>query len=221
MLHATSTPSSFPTAMPLPREIRALLLDDSNFDRARIRRLSKKTNLAVQLDEVDSIAQLDEAVERENYDLFLIDYRLPVGNGMEALDHVLKNDLNRDAGKIMITGDSASTTIVEAMRGGCHDFLTKEEMSVEALRTAMINALNAAKKRQQLSLHEPQQKEIIRQGLVAAMQDSEVQGNVISLVRQELRQSDRFGAELRNRSNAADMYALLAAFRDEDDFIFH
>jgi len=92
---------------------------------------------------------------------------------------------------------------------------------VEALRTAMINALNAAKKRQQLSLHEAQQKEIIRQGLVAAMQDSEVQGNVISLVRQELRQSDRFGAELRNRSNAADMDALLAAFRDEDDFIFH
>ena len=53
------------------------------------------------------------------------------------------------------------------------------------------------------------------------MQDSEVQGNVISLVRQELRQSDRFGAELRNRSNAADMDALLAAFRDEGDFIFH
>ena len=221
MLHATSTPSSFPTAMPLPREIRALLLDDSNFDRARIRRLSNRTNLAIRMDEVDSIAQLDEAVARENYDLILIDYRLPVGNGMEALDHVLKNDLNRDAAKIMITGDNARTTIVEAMRGGCHDFLTKEEMSVEALRKAMINALDAAQKHQQLYLHEAQQKEIIRQGLVAAMQDSEVQGNVISLVRQELRQAGRFDTEFGSRSKVADMDALLAAFQKEDDFIFH
>lgn len=221
MLRAAPNPSSITSPMPMPREIRALLLDDNNFDRARIKRLSTKTNLSIQMDEVDSIAQLDEAVAKENYDLILIDYRLPVGDGMEALDHVLQNDLNKDAGKIMITGDGARRTAVEAMRGGCHDFLTKEEMDVEALRNAMLNALSAAGQRQHLIAQEAHQKEIIRQGLVAAMQDSEVQGNVISIVRQQMMQSDlgRVGAQ--GQFHEADMDALLATLNDEDEFIFH
>lgn len=221
MLHAAPHPSSISSPMPIPREIRALLLDDNNFDRARIKRLSHKTNLSIQLDEVDSIAQLDAAVAKENYDLILIDYRLPVGDGMEALDHILQNDLNKDAGKIMITGDGARRTAIEAMRGGCHDFLTKEEMDVEALRKAMLNALTAASRHQHLLAQEAHQKEIIRQGLVAAMQDSEVQGNVISIVRQQLLQGEmgRFGPE--GRFHEADMDALLATLNDEDEFIFH
>lgn len=215
MLEAAQTPSPFPTQLPVPREIRALLLDDSNFDRARIRRLSDRTNLSIRLDEADSIAQLDAAVARENYDLILIDYRLPVGDGMQALQHVLENDLNRNAGKIMITGNSARETVVEAMRGGCHDFLAKEEMDVEALRNAMLNALAAAQHRHDMTLYEAQQKELIRQGLVEAMQDREVQGNVISIVRSQFPQGEG------NRYHAADMDALLAAFSDEDEFIFH
>ena len=122
---------------------------------------------------------------------------------------------------IMITGDGARRTAIEAMRGGCHDFLTKEEMDVEALRKAMLNALTAASRHQHLLAQEAHQKEIIRQGLVAAMQDSEVQGNVISIVRQQLLQGEmgRFGPE--GRFHEADMDALLATLNDEDEFIFH
>lgn len=221
MLHAASNPSSITSTIPVPREIRALLLDDNNFDRARIKRLSRKTNLSIRMDEVDSIAQLDEAVARENYDLILIDYRLPVGDGMEALDHVLQNDMNKDAGKIMITGDGARRTAIEAMRGGCHDFLTKEEMDVAALRQAMLNALTAASQQQAQVAQAAYQKEIIRQGLVAAMQDSEVQGNVISIVRQQMLHGDMGRAAGDRRLLESDMDALLAALNDEDEFIFH
>ncbi|MFK7836231.1 MAG: response regulator [Sulfitobacter sp.] len=220
MLHTSANPTSMLTPMPAPRDIRALLLDDSNFDRARIRRLSAKTNLSIQMDEVESIAQMDEALLRENYDLVLIDYRLPVGDGMEALDRVLENDLNKDAGKIMITGDGARQTAVDAMRGGCHDFLSKEEMDVEALRRAMITALTAAQQRQQLLQQTNLQKDIIRQGLVAAMQDSEVQGNVVSIVRQQMHEA-RNQMGLQGTKAAADIDALLTTFGEDDDFIFH
>ena len=221
MLHTSSTSSSAPHAIPTPRDIRALLLDDSSFDRARIRRLSQKTQLSIELDEVDSIAQLDRAVAKEDYDLILIDYRLPVGDGMEALDHVLQNDLNKDAGKIMITGDSARQTVVQAMRAGCHDFLTKEEMDVEALRGAILNALKAAHARQKALLQIEEQKEIIRQALVAAMQDREVQGNVISLVQSQLRQFGVGPGQARSGLALADLEAILAGDADRDNFIFH
>lgn len=221
MLHSSSNTSCSPSLIHVPRAIRALLLDDSNFDRARIRRLSKKTNLAIELDEVGSIAELDEVVARENYDLILIDYRLPVGDGIEALNVVLQNDLNRGAGKIMITGDEALQTAVKAMRGGCHDFLTKDEMSVEALRSAMLNALNAARQRLEPLSDLETQREIIRQGLVAAMQDGEVQGNVVSIVQKQLATNQGVSGDLARLKENADLEALLSRFGDEDDFIFH
>jgi len=216
MLHATATPSSFPGVPSAPHEIRALLLDDSNFDRARIRRLSHKTDLCVHMDEVESIAAMDQAVARNNYDLILIDYRLPVGDGMQALHHLMQNDLNKDAGKIMITGDGAQQTAVKAMRSGYHDFLTKEEMDVEALREAMINAVTVARQQQELMLQASEQRKFIREGLAAALQDSDVQGTLVSLIGRNA------GADhLRNRFDAADADDLLAGLDDEDDFIFH
>lgn len=221
MLHTSSSTSYNPSLIEVPNAIRALLLDDSNFDRARIRRLSNKTNLSIELDEVASIAELDQVVARENYDLILIDYRLPVGDGLDALNVVLQNDLNRGAGKIMITGDEALETAVKAMRGGCHDFLTKDEMSVDALRTAMLNALQAARRRLEPVTELETQREIIRQGLVDAMQDGEVQGNVLSIVQKHLHAGGERDRQLARMAENADLETLLARFGDEDDFVFH
>ena len=221
MLNANTLSASFPVPMPMSRDIRVLLLDDSKFDRARIRRMSDKTNLSIQMDEVDSIATMNAAVARENYDLIMIDYRLPVGNGLDALDHVLQNDLNREAGKIMITGDGARETAVQAMRHGCHDFLTKEEMNADALRSAMLNALQTAQQRQMLLQQTEHQKEIIRLGLVAVMQDRDVQSNIISLIRQHLGAGGALNRGANGRLDDADMDALIASFGDTDDFIFH
>ncbi len=221
MLHVNASPSSVPTPPLVPRYIRALLLDDSNFDRARIRRLSDKTDLCVHMDEVDSIAAMNQAVARENYDLILIDYRLPVGDGIVALDELLQHDASRDAAKIMITGDNGRRTAVEAMRHGCHDFLTKEELDAEALRQAMLNALATAQQRQQAMFDRQQQHLLIRDGLFAALQDEAVQDNVVALVRQNMDQDRRAGDELRNRFGAGDVDSLLASFGEDDEFIFH
>lgn len=220
MLQTRFSPTPTTSVVPARRTIRALLLDDSNFDRARIRRLSKKTELPIQLDEVDSIAQMDRAVARSDYDLVLIDYRLPVGDGLQAVDHILQSTRNRAAGKIMITGDNARQTAIDAMRVGCHDFLAKEEMDVDALRQAMLNALRAARHQDHM-LDADTQKEIIRQGLVAAMQDREVQGNVISIVQRHMKQLHVAGLGPSRAEHQADFDALLAQFGEDDDFVFH
>tara|TARA_R110000787_G_scaffold182915_6_gene294911 strand:+ start:1129 stop:1788 length:660 start_codon:yes stop_codon:yes gene_type:complete len=208
-----------PIEVPELKIIRALLLDDSNFDRERIRRLSGKTELAVQLDEVGSIEELDVAVLRASYDLILIDYRLPVGDGMKALSHILDDPMNRDAGKIMITGDAGVETAVQAMRGGCHDFLTKESMNVEVLRAAMLNAMTVA--RQRLQMQADHQRDIIRQGLVAALNDSEVQEHMASMFREQLARTHSDQAKLISAMDAAEINVLLAGFTDEDEFVFH
>jgi CheY-like chemotaxis protein len=207
--------------MPPPATVRALLLDDSNFDRARIRRLSQRTGLCVELDEVGSIDELDYAVTQERYDLIMIDYRLPVGDGMQALNVVLQNPQNCDAGKIMITGDNAQETAIKAMRGGCHDFLTKQSIDAEALTQAMINAMTLARQRQQVSAQTQQQREVIKQGLVAALNDSEVQDNVVSLVAKQLQRTLPDSPGIFNVMDPDELDALLQAMQREDQLFFH
>lgn len=221
MFQEMSTKVTRPIVVPPQKSIRVLLLDDSNFDRARIRRLSNKTELGLQLDEVGSIDELATAVRLACYDLILIDYRLPVGDGMKALSHILDDPMNRDAGKIMITGNAEVDTAVQAMRGGCHDFLTKDSMNAEILREAMLNAMTVARQRQQMQSQADHQRDIIRQGLIAALNDSEVQGNVVSIVRQQLALTASDRPHLTPAMDASDMDILLAGLMDEDEFVFH
>ncbi|MGC1496659.1 MAG: response regulator [Sulfitobacter sp.] len=221
MFQTMTLENAGPVGAPLPKVIKALLLDDSNFDRARIRRLSHKTDLAVQLDEVCSIEEMAIAFQQNSYDLIMIDYRLPVGDGLQALNHVLLNPMNRDAGKIMITGDGAVETAVQAMRGGCHDFLTKESMDVDVLREAMLNAMTLARQKIQMQMQSDHQRDIIRQGLIAALEDSEVQGNVVSMLRGQLANTPPDHPRMMAVMDPGDVDVLLAGLLDEDEFVFH
>ncbi|MEQ6201680.1 response regulator [Sulfitobacter sp. HNIBRBA2951] len=205
---------------PRPERIKALLLDDSTFDRARIRRLSDKTRLMVDVTEVCDMTQMKEAVAREGFDLILIDYRLPQGDGLEVLDFIQQSALNRDAATIMITGNGDMETAVTAMRNGCHDFLTKEAMTAEQLRFAMVGAMEAAANRRALAAQSRQQREVIRAGLKDALMDREVQGAVVALFRNEVSKMAQRGPVAYAAQDHSDLDAILATLGDDDEFIF-
>lgn len=130
----------------VPQVVRALLLDDSTYDRARIRRLTNDIDMPIQLDEVSSLKELEGMIRRFSYDLVLIDYRLPIGSGLQALTFLKQDPINKHAAAIMITGNAELETAVAAMRMGCHDFLTKDQMNADQLCIAMLNAIKSAQK---------------------------------------------------------------------------
>lgn len=203
-----------------PKIIKTLLLDDSTFDRARIRRMSRNTSLMVSLTEVSSIAQMKEAVAREVFDLILIDYRLPQGDGLEVLAHIQASDLNHDVATIMITGNGDMETAVTAMRNGCHDFLTKEAMTAEQLRFAMVGAMQTAQEQRNLVAQSGHQREVIKRGLTEALMDRDVQGTVASLLRKEFREMMTVQHRILGGHDHSDLDALLATLGDDDEFIF-
>ena len=188
--------TSHPQAIAHP--IRTLLLDDSNFDRARIRRLSGKTDLPIELDEVDSIADMERAIRAAAYDLILIDYRLPVGDGLTALEAIQHTPLNRGAGTIMITGNAEVDTAVSAMRSGCHDFLSKDAITVEMLRNAMTNAIQAAARQ------DPAMREILVEAL---------SGHLLA--------ADRIGNHRWSNSQSGVTDDFILGVLGEDEFIFN
>jgi CheY-like chemotaxis protein len=222
MLSPIYSPSnSIRSELFVPNDIRALLLDDSTFDRARIRRLSGGTKLPIHLDEVGTIEELDCAVHEEDYDVILVDYRLPIGDGMIALDHIQQSQRNRNAGKIMITGNEALGTAVDAMRAGCHDFLSKTEINVDVLKQAVLNALARArdgKDVQPTMSHGENYRALIREGIVAAFGEADIQDRIVSGLSDR---QQRLLATGNSHSRDYDPDDLIVGLSDTDEFLFH
>lgn len=125
--------------------IRALVLDDSNFDRRNLIRACEKGGLAMQFDQIASLAELDERLEDNAYDLFFIDYLLADGTGLEAINKILGHPSHAGSATIMIAGQGDVDVAVSAIKTGCSDYIEKSNMSPNAIRRAVTNALQKAR----------------------------------------------------------------------------
>lgn len=121
--------------------IRTLLVDDSSFDRKRIRRLGDRIDMPLVFEETASVAGLKQCLERERFDLFLIDYAMPEADGLAALATIRAHGGHAGAASIMISGNSDARVAVAALKQGCNDFIPKEDMSPALLKRAMLAAL--------------------------------------------------------------------------------
>ena len=216
-LHHTSSAS---TILPPTPPIRALLLDDSQFDRDRIRRLSRKTDLALQLDEVSCLADMERAVQSEDYDLILIDYRLPEGNGLSALSAIQQTARNRDAGTIMITGDAGVDTAVQAMKNGCHDFLTKDAITADRLRAAMMTAMERAHQGQRSIVDRMQQAQI-RATVADALSDASMQDTLVGILQGHLNKAGAGIVAPPRIPGAEELSVMVELLMQDDEFVFH
>ncbi|MEM6407708.1 MAG: response regulator [Pseudomonadota bacterium] len=128
-----------------PPIIEALLVDDNEFDRKHIKRMSVKSDLNIRVSEVSSISEMSKALHTRRFDLVLLDYNLQDGDGFDALQLVRENPLNNQTGIIMITGQNQTDIAVHAFRGGCHDFVSKNGLSSEKMKDAILRSLTGAR----------------------------------------------------------------------------
>ena len=76
--------------------------------------------------EVASTSTLKDAskyIQKQSFDLFLLDYRLPDGTGLDLLQEVRES--NPGAPVIIMTGFHDVRTVVKAMKMGASDYITK------------------------------------------------------------------------------------------------
>jgi len=127
-------------------KVRTLLLDDSPFDRERIKRICRKAGLQLSIDEVSDLAGLAQALHTRKFDLVLIDYHLPTGDGLDALENVFGSPFNQDAAKIMISGSDDASLARRALEVGCHDFLLKNDLTFDEFRKSVERSLIHARR---------------------------------------------------------------------------
>jgi len=115
---------------------RLLVVDDDPEVRYTLRAALARDGVA--MDEAENAAEGVERASAADYDLILLDHRLPDGEGIHLLPDLRR--LQPDALVLMMTAYGTRRTAVEAIRKGAYDFFTKP-IKLEELRIVMTRAL--------------------------------------------------------------------------------
>lgn len=102
---------------------RLLLVDDNPENRDMLgRRLARR---GFEITEAENGQVALEKMATENFDLVLLDIMMPVMDGIETLTRIRKTHSPADLGVIMATAKDQDDDLVEALKLGANDYITK------------------------------------------------------------------------------------------------
>lgn len=126
--------------------VRLLLIDDNPDDRTLARRKLEQELAQLIVHEITDVAQFEQALEQDNFDLVITDYRLRWTDGLSIL-RAVKNSYP-DCPVVMFTGTGNEEVAVEAMKSGLEDYIIKTPHHYARLAVAVRTALERAMERQ-------------------------------------------------------------------------
>lgn len=127
--------------------LKCVLLDDSRFDRRHLRSIAANSRYDIEFVETSTIAETRAVLRKRLADFAVFDNLLPDGSGIEFAKQLSGDAKMNGIPVIMTTGASSEEVAIKALRVGAADYLTKEDLSVEAFDQAVENALKRGQAR--------------------------------------------------------------------------
>ncbi len=103
------------------------------------RRLQNVSGLDCQLIHCDNASAVQDVLDSSDVDCLFLDYQLGACTGLDVLTDIRAS--GNDVPVITLTGQGNEAIAVEAMKLGAQDYLVKADLTPEALRLAIDNAL--------------------------------------------------------------------------------
>lgn len=119
---------------------------------------SLAAELPCRVEYADSAEAALERISHGWFDLALVDYHLPAGNGLDLLEQVKHLSPPQQPAVIMLTGSGSAAVAVEAMKRGARDYLQKSEVDVPSLMRALQSALSQKRLAEQVAAYNEQMK---------------------------------------------------------------
>ena len=129
--HRLATGSSLAKLTGMSRPTNALIVDDEAHVRTFLRLLLKELGITSTWEASDGAAAVEMAVQHKP-ELVLLDINLPVMSGLQALGRL--QELEPDIPVIMVTSQSAMSSVQQAVRLGAAGYILKHSSKNEALR---------------------------------------------------------------------------------------
>lgn len=159
---------------------RILVVDDEEFNRDMLsRRLAKK---GYTVDVAESGNEAIQKIEAEEFDLVLMDIRMPGMDGNEALE-IIRRDLSPMAlPVIMVTAEVDSATMVKSLGMGADDYVTKP-IDMPVLIARMENKLTVSQS--------------VKEQLAVSSSATPTEGQILELIQGGENQNVEFKSTLR------------------------
>ncbi|MFO8109990.1 MAG: PAS domain S-box protein [Thermoplasmata archaeon] len=127
--------------------INIMIVDDNPDDRSLAIRELKKSFKEIEVIEVVDSKELKTALDQDDFDLVITDYRIRWTNGIKVLKEVKKH--RPDCPVIMFTGTGNEEVAVRAMKSGLDDYVVKSPKHFIRLSACVQSVLENAKIRRE------------------------------------------------------------------------
>lgn len=165
--------------------IKVLLIEDDEDDYVFTRELLADVHVPrYQLDWVSTYEAGLQAIVAQQYDIYLLDYRLGERNGLELLSQVEK--LPYRVSIILLSGIADRTVDLKAMELGAIDFLYKDEITVSTLERSLRYAMR--QKQVELVLQEQAERERLIREITQQIRESLDLDDILNTTVAEVRQ---------------------------------
>ncbi len=126
--------------------MKILIVDDDSVDRSFIRKnIGAKPSEIV---EVETADQAEEAIKNTQFDVLVLDYRLPTTTGLTLYKNLQKHI--GDAAVLMVSQIADDDLADACIEAGIQDYLKKQEMTPSRLGNAIRHARQRAKYQQNI-----------------------------------------------------------------------
>jgi DNA-binding response OmpR family regulator len=106
-----------------PNGRRLLVVDDNEDNRDMLARRLRRRGYEVET--AESGASALERIEQERFDAILLDVMMPIITGLDVLAKIRASFSKRELPVLMATARTDSEDVVEALRLGANDYVTK------------------------------------------------------------------------------------------------
>lgn len=162
------------------RKFQVVLIEDDPDDFVMIRDLLRENNQQYELKWISNFESAVDELERQEADIYLIDYFLGEKTGLELIETSLVHDFTKPM--ILLSGHGNYELDLRAMEKGVSNFLSKNQMSSELLIRSIHYAVRKSDEMQRLRLAD--QMKIEKE---SALRAAEAQARFLAHVSHEIR----------------------------------
>ncbi len=120
--------------------MKILIVDDDLVDREHITRVLNRSDIECHITDVGRFDDALVKLKNLTFDVVLLDYNLPLRNGIDLLIELKADPTNSNTAVIMISTSSEDELAIRCINAGAQDFLIKTEINVFRLQRAIANA---------------------------------------------------------------------------------